>query len=506
MKRFSQIIMLASVVAAGTGCNKFLEEKNPSNFTQDQFFTSAEQATAAVNELYADMRFITDGAGTYGESPFLLLEYPTGLSESPEAAQSIYNGTLRTLTSDNDNNYFYSWWRGCYKAIANANLSIKRIPGVPMDSVARKQLVGQAYFFRALNYFYLVRIFGAVPYQVEPITGPNDPNLTLGRSSVDSIYSLIVSDLTAAEASGLPNTDNTGRTSLGAVKSLLSSVYLTMAGNPLNKGAEYYKKAADKAAEVINGNWYTLFASYDQLHNQADKNKGEFILQSNYSVAANINSTLCAYMIPRGKGTSNFSDEYGLLRPTSAYFKSYEAGDKRTQERQFYYTKAPLYKDPSQTVEFGAPYLYKYYDAVAATSSTPQSDINWTIMRYAELLLIYAEAANEANGGPTQAAYDAVNQVRRRAGLADLAGLSQQDFKEAVWREKYHELSFENKIWFDMVRTLKVYNTDKGTFENFEGFTFTYGPVLTKKYELFGIPRREIDNNKNLQGHQNEGW
>lgn len=504
MKRFTQYILLAAAIS-GAGCKKFLEEQNPSNYTQDQYFKSAEQAQAAVNELYADLRFMTDGAGTYGESPFLLLEYPTGLSMPPEAAQSQYNGTLRSLTSNSDNTYFYYWWRNCYKAIANANLCIKRIPAVNMDSVTRSQYVGEARFMRALNYFYLVRLFGGVPYQTEPATGPSDPSLYLGRSSVDSIYSLIVSDLTQAETAGLPNTDQSGRTSLGAVKSLLSTVYLTMAGYPLNKGTEYFQKAADKANEVIAGGWYSLFDSYNQLHDPLIKNKGEFILQSNYSVAATINSTLTAYMVPRQKGTTNFSDEYGLLRPTPEYFASYEPGDKRTQERQFYYSKYPAYKAPHDTVNFGAPYLYKYYDSAAAISSSPQSDMNWTIMRYPEVLLNYAEAANEANGGPTAAAYAAVNLVRKRALLPDLTGLSQQQFREAVWRERYHELAFENKTWFDMVRTRKVYNTVAGTFDDFVGFKFTYGPQLSEKYLLFAIPTREIANNKNLTQNPG-GW
>jgi hypothetical protein len=504
MKRTLQYIALASVLVSGAGCKKFLEEKNPSNFTQDQYFTSAQQAQAAINELYKDIRFITDGAGTYGESPFLMLEYPTGLSLPPEAAQSQWNGTLRDLTSSSDNNYFYSWWQNCYKAIANANLAIKRIPGVNMDETTKNQYLGEARFMRALNYFYLVRLFGDVPFQVEPVTGPDDPNLSLPRSSADSIYNLIVTDLTTAEGLGLPNTDASGRASLGAVKSLLSTVYLTMAGYPLNKGAEYYKKAADKAGEVVKGNFYTLFDSYNKLHDPAFKNQGEFIFQSNYLVGANITSTLCAYMVPRQKGTTNFSDEYGLLRPTPQFFASYEPGDKRTQERQFYYTKYPAVKAPHDTVYFGAPYLYKYFDSAAALSSSPQSDENWTIMRYPEVLFNYAEALNEANGGPTQEAYDAINLVRKRALLPPLSGLNQQQFREAVWRERYHELPFENKTWFDMVRTRKVYNTTKNTFENFVGFKFTYGPTLTEKYLLFGIPTREINNNKKLT--QNPGW
>lgn len=503
MKRLSLYLLLASFVVWGAGCKKFLEEKNPSSYTSEQYYTSPEQAQAAVNELYAGLRFITDGAGTYGESPYLMLEFPTGLCQT-QIGQSQWNNTLRGLSTSADNNYFYVWWQYSYQGIANANLGIARIPAINMDSLTKASYLGQLHFMRAFHYFNLVRMFGDVPYLTQPVSGASDPNLYIKRTSQDSIYSLIVSDLTAAEQSGLAMSDQSGRVSLGAVKSLLASVYLTMAGYPLNKGQEYYQKAADKANEVIQSGAYSLFPDYNSLHDPSKRNTGEFIFQNQYSVAANITNSLTAFTVPRSLKISTFADEYGVMYPVPEFFASYEPGDKRTQERQFYFSKYPSINPPHDTVNFGDHYIYKYFDSVAATS-TAQSDLNYTFLRYAEVLLTFAEASNEAAGAPSAAAYAAVNAIRRRAQLPDLSGLNQQQFREAVWRERYHELAFENKTWFDMIRTRKVYNLTNGTFDNFVGHKFTYGNLtLSEKYLLFGIPSREIANNKLLT--QNPGW
>jgi hypothetical protein len=119
------------------------------------------------------------------------------------------------------------------------------------------------------------------------------------------------------------------------------------------------------------------------------------------------------------------------------------------------------------------------------------------------VLFIYAEASNEASG-PTQDAYDAINQIRERADLSDLSGLTQNEFREAIWKEKWHELCFENKTWFDMVRLRKAYNFTTGSFDDFVGHKFVYGPTLSEKDLLFPIPVSEIQNNKNLT--QNLGY
>ena len=146
--------------------------------------------------------------------------------------------------------------------------------------------------------------------------------------------------------------------------------------------------------------------------------------------------------------------------------------------------------------------MYKHFDNTAQLSTT-SSDLNWTVLRYAEVLLTLAEASNEANG-PTAVAYDAVNAVRKRAELPELKGLSKEELREAIWRERWYELSFENKTWYDMVRLRKAFNVTTKKFENYVGHKFSYGPTLKDRELLFPIPTAEIRNNSKLK--QNSGY
>lgn len=129
--------------------------------------------------------------------------------------------------------------------------------------------------------------------------------------------------------------------------------------------------------------------------------------------------------------------------------------------------------------------------------------MNWPVIRYPEVLLIYAEAENEISG-PNAEVLEAVNQIRRRANIPDLNGLSQQQLREAIWKEKWFELCFEGKIWYDMVRIRKAFNLSSRNFEDYVGHTFVYGPTLGEKELLFPIPAPEIRNNGNLS--QNPGY
>src|SRR5690606_2753456 len=146
---------------------------------------------------------------------------------------------------------------------------------------------------------------------------------------------------------------------------------------------------------------------------------------------------------------SLFSEEFGTLYPTAQFVASYEADDKRVAEQQFFFSSYPSISNPADVVNFGGTYIFKHFDEEAAMS-TIQNDLNWTFLRFAEVLLIYAEAANEVSASPGLEAYDAINQIRGRADLKALESLSKEQFREAVWKERYYELCFENKAWFDM--------------------------------------------------------
>ena len=497
IKTLGRWFLWVALLSSGSACSDFLEETDKSNFTTDSYFTKAEHATSAVNAIYESLKTTTGGG--FGGAPWMMLEFATGLANT-ELGQAVNSIFVRNLVNNSDNEYGRVYWVGSYKGIGNANLAIAKIPGINMEESAKQKALGEARFLRAHYYFNLVRIFGKVPLVTEPID-LTSANLYPEQASEEAVYKQIVDDLVAAEASGLSYVDPTGRVSLGAIKSMLASVYLTMAGYPLQKGTEYFKKAADKAKEVITSNQYRLFTTYDDLHNPATKNTGENIFMVQF--ATNIQpSGWQTSIIPYNQGISAYSDQTGAIYANKEFVEAYEKGDKRAEEKQFYYRTYTLSSDRTKTVDLGGYYIYKHFDTKAQLT-TANSDLNWPLIRYAEVLLTYAEAENEASGASADA-YEAVNQIRRRANLPNLAGLTKDQFREAVWRERWYELSFENKTWFDMARLRKAFVESTKTFDNYVGHKFTYGPVLTERELLFPIPTAEIRNNAKLQ--QNKGY
>lgn len=492
-----RVLTVASFLFLAPACSDFLEEPDKSNFTVDNYFTKPEHAQSAVDAIYESLRGVTGGG--FNGAPWMMLEFATGLAntELGQAQNSIF---VRNLVNNSDNGYGQTWWESSYRGIANANLAIAKIPEIEMDESLKNKLLGEARFLRAYHYFNLIRIFGNIPLITEPVDLDSEM-LYPPAAAAEDVYNKIVEDLTVAESSGLPFTEPSGRVNMGAVKTLLADVYLTMAGYPLQKGTEYFQKAADKAKEVMDQGAYELFASYDQLHSVETKNIGEHIFMVQFAAFVQPSGWQSS-IIPYNQGISAYSDETGAIFSNKEFVESYEAGDKRAEEKQFYFRTYTLSDDRSVTVDLGGYYLYKHFDEEAHLETT-SSGLNWPLLRYAQVLLTYAEAVNEVSG-PTPAAYEAVNEIRRRAELPELAGMSQADFREAVWRERWHELSFENKTWFDMVRLRKAYNVITGAFDDYVGHKFSYGPVLKERELLFPIPTSEIRNNNNLV--QNQGY
>ena len=430
-----------------------------------------------------------------------MLEFATGLANtSLGQATDIY--LVKDLINNSDNGYGNSFWNEYYSGISRANLAIEKIPDINMNETEKQNYLAEAKFFRAYYYFGLVRMFGNIPIITSSIDLKSE-QLFPEQAAPEAVYDLIISDLTEAENSGLPWRDESGRVSMGAVKTLLADVYLTMAGYPLQK-TENYALAAAKAKEVIDSGEFRLFDTYGELHDPATKNTGEYIFMTQF--AANIQSgNWQPAILPYNLGISAYSAQTGGIFSTNEFANSYETGDKRAEEKQFYFTSYSLDADRTDSTNLGAPYIFKLFD-IQANEESAQSDLNWCIYRYADVLLIYAEALNEANGGPTAEAYDAVNQIRQRAELDDLTGLSQDTFREAVRIEQVHELSFENKTWYDMARWRKAYNPETNMMEDFIGHNFTYLPnkALTERELLFPIPTAEMQNNPNLT--QNPGY
>lgn len=480
-----------------SSCKKDLIEKNKGGFVKSNYFTTASQAQTFVNGIYQSLYMFQNG-DAYGESPFITIELFAGHSTS--LGQSVNNNNVINNRTDAVNPGFETVWKNSYSAISNANIALASIPGItPFPDADKKALLGQAYFLRAFFYYHLVRLYGDVPLITAPVT-ISSPDLYPTRAAASAVYDQIISDLKAAEASGLSASDKTGRVSLGAVRTLLASVYLTTAGFPLKK-TENYALAATEILPVINGTDYTLFDKYDYLHDNQHKNQGELIFQSNYLVGVATNS-IPQLTLPFNLLVGAYNDHLGAMIPTDAFFSSYEAGDLRTQERQFYFSSYPSFKDGT-TITFGEHALYKYFHVESALGNG-SSDENWTFLRLPEAMLIYAEASNEAENGPNALALAQLNKIRARAQLAPLAGLSQAAFRTAVWKERYHELAYENKAYFDIQRTHMIYDVINNTFGDATSTKNEQNVTMKAQYYLWPIPQREISTNNKLT--QNPGW
>ena len=517
MKRYksliTRLVLVISILFYGTSCSDFLEESDPSNLTSESFYKIAQHAEAGIYAVYAETRFMANGAGIFSYN-WQLLEAPTGTSQSETAQNSDLNN-LYSLTYDGNTQHIINWWRQLYRIVAQANLVIKNVPAVEMNEVRKKAILGEARFLRAWAYFYAVRLWGDIPLITEPQTATSEDFLP-ARTSQEKVYAQIVADLTTAEAAGLQWMDGSGRVSQAAVKALLAKVYLTMAGNPLKKGASHYKLSADKALEIItysqsNPSSINLFSNYADMHNVAQDNKLEHLFQVQYlaDISGNpLQQAMLPYYKPVSAGGAN---GIGTTVPTKQFFASYETGDLRVKNQEGYFYTSYYYFGNGDVYELGSPYIFKHFDlkthGIPGVAGTGRSDLNVMNIRYAEILLTYAEAQNEL-GAPTVEAHSALKKIRDRAKLTTpaLATFSQSTFREAVWRERWYELCYEGITWFDMVRLKKVFNETTKGFDEFAGhINQSSKQPLQEKHLLMPLPAPEMKNNINLTP-QNPGY
>ncbi|NLR59475.1 RagB/SusD family nutrient uptake outer membrane protein [Chitinophaga polysaccharea] len=490
-------ILIALMVLLSCSCKKFLDEK-PTNFlTPDADLTSPKVARAFANGCYQNLQgFLQGQPSSYGGNVYNLLEFMTGKANSDLGQTGFIN--FQNLSYNYTSFYVDTWWQRMYLGVGACNLAIQNIPKAVQDATTTTYELAEAHALRALYYFQLVRLYGAIPKITEVPTVPTAPNLNLPRTPAKAIYdSIIIPDLLTAAKSSLPWSNNTGNVTMSMIQSLLADVYLTYAGAAINGGTQYYALSAAASKAVITNSGASLFKNYTDMNNPLNKNIGEFIFQVQYAASVPSTNPLTALTIPNYAGISKYSDEYGSVYPTPQFIQSFDPKDKRIQERQFFYTKYRKINS-TDTITFRNTYIYKFFDSLAVVN-TAKSDLNYTLYRLADVYLMYAEASNRAEGGPNADALKYVKAIRDRANLGPLpAGMSQTAFEQEVWLQRYYELCFENKMWFDMIRTRKVHNDVTGNWDNFVGHKTVFNATFAEKNLLFPVPKQEIDVNPNL--------
>ncbi|MEX0883363.1 MAG: RagB/SusD family nutrient uptake outer membrane protein [Cyclobacteriaceae bacterium] len=493
MKNIMKYFLWISATLIISSCDDFLTE-DPPTLTADADLTSEDAAQAFINSAYANLDVLVQSSGEWGGNTIELLEYPTGKVDGQAQAR---DDEFNNLRYNAESVYTFDWWSGLYQGIKATNLAIPKVlEGFPsLSEEKRTNLVAEARTLRAFYYFYLVRIFGDVP-KITAVA-ENIDEIRTSRSSVKEIYDeIIIPDLLAAEESNIPWSDQTGHVSMGFIKSLLADVFLTYAGYPVRGGDQYYAESAKRSKEVIASGTFELFPEYEDMINPANKNKGEFIFQIQFD-KENRNNPLTPLTLPTLRDVSPaYIAEFGSLVPRLEFIQSYPTGDKRVEEKQFFHTE--IAGNP-----LNGPHIYKYYDD-QAIMVTARSELNLTVYRLADVMLMHAEAINRAEGGPNVDAIQYVNNIRNRANLMSIGTMTMEEFEKEVWAQRYFELCFEAKMWFDMVRTHKVRNDISREWDDFVGHTNVFGATYAEKHLVFPISQREIQNNPLLT--QNPGY
>lgn len=493
MKRYIKYLLSLVIVTGAVSCNDFLEE-NPNTLTTQADLSSIEAARAFLASIYGNVNVVATGSGGWGGNTLSLLEYMSGKADGVAQTEAF---RFNQLTYDAQAFYIDTYWSSLYQGILRCNVALAQIPNYTVLTEAQKiEFLAEVRTMRAFYYFYLVRMFGDVPMVTEPIAGLADVNTS--RTPVKQIYDqVIIPDLLEAEKAPMPWRRSNGEVSRGLVKALLADVYLTYAGFPVNAGQVAYAESAKRSKELVDirTTTFPLFAEYREMLLPANKNTGEFIFQVQFD-KINRNNPLTPVVLPTFAGISVYANEFGGLVPRIEFIRSYEPNDKRVAEKQYYFTE---YDDK----QLGGHYIYKWFDKVAVDADT-RSELNFSVYRMPDVMLMYAEASNKAEGTPNQLAQDVINEIRARAELAPIGNLSSEAFEREVWNQRYFELSFEGKIWFDMLRTRKVRNDISKEYDDFIGHTNVFGATFQEKNLLFPIPLREVQTNPNLT--QNTGF
>lgn len=387
-----------------------------------------------------------------------------------------------------ENTQLFPAWSNLYESIYRCNIFLERIEEVNFeDNLVRERMKAEAKVVRALLYFDLVRYFGGVPIVTQPLSITE--SLQYERNSIDEVYLSIISDLEAA-AANLPETyssKDVGRVTSLAAKALLGKIYLTRSGYPL-KSSEW-GKARDLFEEVINSGQFEFFTDYSAIFDIANDNGRQYV----FWVQFNSDAQGEGNPIPRIQAPNNIDrndPELGIssggspLSPivSQDFIDGFEEGDVRlphTVQMEWLQNDGKMQNSP-------------FSKKFVSGNSGPQNnwDINWPIIRYTDVLMMYAETLNEISYVPNDRAFEILNNVRERAGLEPKSSNNipdQEAFRNWVLNERRFEFAFEHQRWHDLVRT------DQGlsVMEAFLGKYGLDGNVTREKY-LYPIPSRVI--------------
>ncbi|MEJ1237965.1 RagB/SusD family nutrient uptake outer membrane protein [Chryseolinea sp. T2] len=481
MKR---IFLIASVFLFVTiRCSdEFLVRPPQNQITTESFWKTDQDAILAVNSIYDALQ--TDMGYRLGGLMF---------GDIAGDDMTCFDGEWfvphDNFTVNASNTQVKRAWRAWWAGVARANAVLDHVPSINMDETLKQRLLNEAKFLRGVSYFNIVTIWGDAPLMIHEVD--NADIFTVTRQPQSEIWAQIEQDFHDAEALPVSIPGEEGRATKGAAKAFLSRTYLYQSK---------FQQAADKAKEVIDLGVYKLHDDYIRNYQTQYENGVESVFEVQFVAGTggwgnNEGNWVPSYSGPSGSSYVA-SGAWGIVVPAANSKNIYEANDKRRAVNLFeagsVYNKIAYDPKWSQTGLSLAKYIVG--DPPVSTEGPVDAERNMPIIRYAEVLLIYAEALNELNHTATAEPF--LNQVRHRAGLDDISGLTQQSFRDAIMQERRVEFFGEGHRFFDLRRWGKVkeYVHDLAGKENY----------IEPKNLYFPIPQDERDLNPGLE--QNTGY
>lgn len=469
------LFTLVGMMTIQSGCNKdFLEVDPQGQQPSEQFWQSEADATKAVNAMYGNLREWKQVAF----APMAIESLPSDDTEKgSDPSDASFMNTFDNFTATSTQGQLQDFWTGQYQEINLANQVLDNIPAIEMDPALKARYIAEAKFLRAYAYFRLVRAFGGVPLRLSVPKDATEYNIP--RNTKEEVYAAVEKDLTDA-AAVLPQTygpADVGRATKGAALALHAKVSMYQAK---------WQQVYDLTKSVM-GLGYSLFPNYEQQFRIANENNQEsvFEIQAQY-VPGNCGVSNSQYSEIQGvRGVPGGG--WGFNVPTQDLANAYEAGDPRrdatilfkgetTPQGELIPTSVP---NPMYNQKSYVP--FNTYPGECSSGSGQ----NIRVIRYADVLLMHAEAANEL--GKPQEALTALNAVRARARggnagvLPNVTTTAKDDLRNAIWRERRVELAMENDRFFDLVRQGRAAQV-LGT----KGF-------VAGRNEVWPIPQNEID-------------
>ncbi|MDR0711500.1 MAG: RagB/SusD family nutrient uptake outer membrane protein [Prevotellaceae bacterium] len=491
MKKIIQTLLIA---AALTSCNK-LDLEPDGAITTGQFFQTETDAVAAINGVYQSLTYTAGEQALYGRNLYFLTDMGTDYAAAGASASNFHVQSISKLSIDENNDRVALVWKQLYNGINRANIAIDNIPKVNGDETLKARLRNEAKFIRALLYYNAVRLWSDVPLVLHAPDELDSKTLKVGRTPKEEVYAQIISDLTDAQS--LPPTyaaADKGRPTSGSAYALLADVYLTRKDySNATKTAKYIIDNASTWGYQLVDNFGDLFAKYDK------KNGPEHIFsvqfedgQGGTPGASGQTLTATSYYGPSGVEPPDVSSSDDVV------YNRFAEGDTR---KGVSYIKYVINENGDTAFTFPRALFIKYVPDLSIIYRT--HPVNFPVIRYSEVLLIYAEALNEENATPPAEAYEAINQVRRRAfgelpyatpsskSGVDLSELDKEGFRKAVQDERLFEFVQEGKRWFDLVRWGILEEAIKDVTYNGQKIK----SAVSKRSYLYPIPQEQRDLN-----------